>query len=283
MTASPTEKSHGKIATVLTLAMVVLVAGGAFFISGYVESQQESSAAKDGAVSLSVAAPSSTEGKTGRLRGNPFEMERDSVSRANVSKAFECVDTKGVVECGTYRGRSALYLAILVGDEAQIARWARSGALSDHGDAALVVAAGLGNLAAVRLILDAGELQKALTSHSNTHGPFFSNSETPDVDKHPAVTAAGQGKVDVLKFFIERGFDVSSTTTQGKANLFVEGMLSGNGEVSVYLDQAGFQMDCSYLTPRRQTYLDIARLKKDAKAEAIIARRCPGLLGAARQ
>jgi len=191
---------------------------------------------------------------------NVFQNERQGLDIQELHASLECVDSRGMINCGVYEGQSALYYAVLLGSEEEVAKLLRPEILNEHGIAALNAAAGLGDLKIVTLLMH----QEAV----------LESYERLDFDRHPAIQAARFGNTEVLEFFVDQGLDTNQKFADGYQDLFVEAVIQRQVEAVRYLLESGYELNCQLVFPNGRSIGDLIRELGNREIQSLYASRC---------
>lgn len=206
---------------------------------------------------------------------HPAEQWKEQVKSDALRTSLKCVGADGVMTCGEYAGQPALvYLAITDARDALPGASTRD-VLIRYGDQAVAAAAANGNLDTIRVLVDQGARFELLDANSLGRYPLFEGAKSDAA--HPAAAAAEAGHIDVLDYFVQRGFDVNSKVAQdGITDVFLSALLNRRAAVLRHLLDHGYRLDCQRRMPNGRTYRDVANSMNFTDAVTLLDRACPG-------
>lgn len=191
---------------------------------------------------------------------NPLLVQRQEVLAGDLAGSFDCVDANGLFECGEFAGGEVLYYAALIGSKERIREFSQPSILERQGNTALNVVAAIGDLELVKYI---HELNLSQTAY-----------QKPSADEHAIVPATTFGHADVVKFFVDQGFDINEKFSDGYTDVFVEALMNRQKDVISYLLSSGYELDCLMRFPNGRTLKDVAAIQGLIDLVDMIDKRC---------
>lgn len=191
---------------------------------------------------------------------NPFENERRRLDSQGLHTSLKCVDSRGMMNCGMYEGQSALYFAVLLGSEGEVATLLQPEILNEHGIAALNVAAALGDLRIVKLLMSQETMRELY--------------ERLHFDRHPAIQAARFGNTETLELFVNQGLDTNQKFSDGYQDLFVEAVVQQQVEVARYLLESGYELNCQLVFPNGRSIDNVISGLRNKEIQNLYASHC---------
>lgn len=208
------------------------------------------------------------------LASNPVQQWRDRIDRDGMEESIGCADSTGMMTCGKYAGQQVLVYLALTGARERIPTFATREILVGQGDPAVAAAAALGDLRTVEVLVAEGAAHGLLDENHLQRYPLFAGSDARGA--HPAGSAAQFGHVDVLSFFVARGFDVNTKlSSDGVTDSFLQGLLGQKVEVVRYLLHHGYRVDCTFRFKNGRTYAQLADRLGFVEGASLIRTKCP--------
>ena len=191
---------------------------------------------------------------------NLFVNERRRLDIQGLHASLKCVDSRGMMTCGMYEGQSALYFAVLLGSEDEVAKVLQPEILNEHGLASLNVAAALGDLRIVKLLMSQETMRELY--------------ERLHFDRHPAIQAARFGNPEILKLFVNQGLDTNQKFSDGYQDLFVEAVIQQQVEVARYLLESGYELNCQLVFPNGRSIDNVISGLGNKEIQNLYASHC---------
>ncbi|MEM8814670.1 MAG: hypothetical protein AAGE85_02525 [Pseudomonadota bacterium] len=174
-----------------------------------------------------------------------------------------CLDDRNEVTCGTKVRGHALVVAVLGKQYQEIDKFGSREDFMYAGSDALYVSAALGDLEAVKTLLEKGREVEAVIESSVTV------SNLSDLRKHPGGGAAEYGHLHVIDYLLGVGqLDINMQITE-YYDLFVLAVVNGKEATAMGLLDRGYVYDCGYRFPKGKT---LRTLASEHGADALVQR-----------
>jgi Ankyrin repeats (many copies) len=207
------------------------------------------------------------------LAVNPVQQWREEIDRDELDKSLTCVAADGTMTCGKYQGQQALVHVALIGARDRIPELSTRQILVAQGDQAVAAAAAVGDLETVKMLVAQGAAHDLLNENRLQAYPLFAGGY--DKGAHPAGSAAEFGHVNVLAFFVERGFDVNAKLADdGVTDSFLQALMRQKIDVLRYLLDHDYRLSCTFRFRNGRTYAELADALGFSEGASLIRERC---------